>query len=137
MFSELKKYEIGNIIKCDYEWEVDKGEPAEWMPHIATLDNYLRGLDRHYYIEDFGTYRIDTVSDFTLKKSNTRSLKIFVETEKYEINFDIGKTNSFKIISKEDNSIVEKKIYEDEDCLTKQLESIFIQNDLIKLERIK
>ena len=137
VFSELKKYEIGNIVKCDYEWEVDKGEASEWMPHISSLDNYLRKLDRQYYIEDFGTYRIDDVTDFTLKKSNTRSLTIFVETEKYSIKVNLGKTNGFEILSKKDNSVVEKKIYEDEDCLVNQLESIFIQNDLIKLERLK
>lgn len=137
VFSELKKYEIGNIIKCDYEWEVDRGTPSEWMPHIASLDNYLRKLDRQYYIEDFGTYRIDDVTDFTLRKSNVRSLTLFVETDKFQIKVNLGKTNGFEIVSKVDNSIVEKKIYEDEDCLIQQLESIFVQNDLLKLERLK
>jgi hypothetical protein len=136
IFEVLKKYEIGNIIKCDYEWEVDGGIPSEWVPHIISIDNYLKENNLKFYIKDFGTYRIDNISDFTLKKSNARSLKIYLKTDNADITLELGKENSYKIFFKL-NGMVEKNTYENEDCLLQQLKSIFIQNDLIKLERLK
>jgi hypothetical protein len=133
----LKKYDIGNIVKCDYEWEVDTGDPSEWISHIISLDNYIRKLDKQYYIEDFGTYRIDDVSDFSIKKSNTKNLNMCIETELLAITVNLGKTNSFEIISKKDNSILEKKIFEDEGYLAQQLELIFMQDIPIKLQPIR
>lgn len=134
---ELKKYDIGNIVKCDYEWWIDKGEPSEWISHIISLDNYIRKLDKQYYIEDFGTYRIDDVSDFSIKKSDTKNLNMCIETELFIISVNLGKTNSFEIISKKDNSVLEKKIFEDENYLAQQLEAIFVQDTPIKLQPIR
>lgn len=136
IFEVLKKYEIGNIIKCDYEWEIDNSTPSEWVHHIISIDNYLKENNLKFYVKDFGTYRIDDVSDFTIKQTAARSLKIYLETNKADIILELGKENSYSIISKLDN-IVEKNTYENEDCLLQQLNSIFIQNDLTKLERLK
>ena len=127
-FSEVFTKLDGKIIKCVYDWTIDRNNISEWAYHIISIDNYIRQLDNQFYIKEAGEYTIDNVSNVAIRVGSTRTLNIKIKTETTEADINLGKTNSISI----GNEYFE---YPDEDCLSKQISKIFA-NETEILERL-
>lgn len=123
-----------DIISVRHNWVLDKAEVSEWIPHIISIDNYVRGTSNEYYNSDIGTHRIDDKSSFTITKG-MRNLNTTIETFNEIINLYFGITNQVLIVSKQENMSAQAG-YQNEDCLTNQLKDIFTNNEKLRLERL-
>lgn len=117
------------IVSMKYTWQVEQHAAQEWLYHIISLDNYIKGLDNELYINDYGSYNIDAISQVEILKNNQRHCKIDIETIQSDYTIELGKAN--KIIR--ENLVI--KHQDNEDCLGKQISEIFTDS-IEKLERL-
>lgn len=134
IFRMLQKYNIGKITKCNYNWEIDKGEISEWFYHILSIDNFLKGKRNFMKVENSGIDIIDEISNYSLVKSTERNLLIDLETKEYVVKIKLGKTNSMEITKR--NDFTKIMDFQNEDCLFKQLQEIFLFENFELLERL-
>jgi len=134
IFSMLRSYNIGKILKCNYNWEIDRGEISEWFYHILSIDNFLKGKINFMNVEDNGTGILDDVSNYSLTKNENRNLLIDLETKEYVVKIKLGKTNSLEITKR--NDFTKILDFQNEDCLFKQLQEIFLFENFELLERL-
>ena len=127
--------EFTDIRKIHYSWQIDKDDISEWVPHIISIDNFIKGTYNEYYTSEEGTHTIDDISSFTVKRSMLRLLRIHVECGHEDIYINLGKTNNI-LIKKKNLDIVGNLEYKEEDCLLKQLKHIIKDVDNLKLERL-
>lgn len=98
VFKFLKEYKrISNFTQIDYNWDVEKGDISEWVYHIISIDNFLKNTNNRIYVQDEGTYRIDNKSDFVIKRSENRNLKIYLQSDSYNLKISLGKNNIMEI----------------------------------------
>lgn len=118
-----------NIIKCHYEWTIEKGEISEWAHHIISIDNYIKKTNNQPDITLPGDYILDSISECSIKFGSERKLKIDVTTDNTQFNIVLGKTS---------NSIYnsETTLEFNEDCLEKQITDIVSNIKNTKLERL-
>jgi hypothetical protein len=135
VFDLIKETDTEDILKIDYNWVVEKGDPKEWGYHIVSIDNFLRNTNNFRDINDFGIYRIDHISDISLKLGSARKLSIDISTNYYNYHVNLGLTNSISAIHNNTKEIIEREFI-NEDCLMMQLQSIFKDTNELKLERI-
>jgi len=124
-----------DIISIIYEWTIDKGDVSEWIPHIISIDNYLKNTNNESYAKRYGSYRIDKISKFVIVKDSFRNLKIKVLTKENEINMHIGVSNSI-VIGRRDGSVTATTGYSNEDTLGNQLKDIITNTENLRLERL-
>jgi len=133
IFKFLEFKGIDKFNQIDYNWEIEKGEISEWCYHIISLNNFLRKNNNRMIVREEGTYRIDESSDFVIKRSENRNLVIYLQTDSYEIKITLGKSNILEYTEDKDNRKIE---FQNEDCLLKQLQEIFIFKNNKVLERL-
>lgn len=123
----LKEQET--ICGIKYNWYVEQHSAQEWMHHIVSIDNYLKNNNCDLYVEHYGHYVIDSISQVNIVKSEIRSLIIEIETTAADYTIELGKTN----ILKRGPTIL--NMVENEDCLSEQISQI-INAKKEKLERL-
>lgn len=129
--SILEKFLKYNETICGikYIWNVDQHAAQEWLYHIVSIDNYIKNTNNNLFIEDYGIYDIDALSQVQIIKSQERSCKIEIETNSADYIIELGMTNKLY----RNHLVVESQ--DSEDCLDKQLSSI-INGNREKLERL-
>lgn len=126
---------VKNFKKINYTWKIDKSVPSEWAFHIFSIDNYLKNKNNKMLIQNYGDYSIDSISSFSITESDTRSMVIDIETAEYKIKITLGTHNTLSY--KEDGNELEKHfVFQNEDCLHKQLRDIFLFKDNSIIERL-
>jgi hypothetical protein len=128
-YSNVFDHMVGNIIKCYYEWTIEKGEISEWAYHIISIDNYIKKTNNQLDIVLPGNYILDSISECSIQFGNERKLKIYITTDTHQFNIVLGKTS---------NSIYNGKttLEFNEDCLGKQITDILDNIKNTKLERL-
>jgi hypothetical protein len=132
IFKILSKIK-NEVKKINYNWKIDKSTVSEWAYHIISIDNYIKNKNNKMIIRDEGIYRIDDISNFEIVKSEERQIYIDIETSNITIKITLGKNNSLSII---EEGITKKFDFQNEDCLFKQLQDIFIFKEINVLERL-
>jgi hypothetical protein len=95
--------DVDKIIKCNYNWGIERNTVSEYLYHIASLDSYLKNKNVEIYHNEYGEYIIDDISTVNISKQFQRRLKIQIETELYTGEFIITKAmNSMTMKSKRD-----------------------------------
>lgn len=123
-----------NIISILHDWTIDKGLISEWIPHIISIDNYIKGLNNQFYISDTGSYLIDNISSVRISQGKTRELKTIIKTMDETIVLTFGTTNNIHIKSK--HGVDAFSGFQNEDCITSQLKDIIINTENLRLERL-
>ena len=123
-----------DIISCRYKWDIEKGDISEWAYHILSIDNYLKDANNQLYVNEPGEYKLDQVSYFSIQQAIERSLRIEIETEQHDIAINLGRDNKVDLKNKKTEELF-NLIYEQEDCLGKQIRSV-INSDTTILERL-
>jgi hypothetical protein len=123
-----------NIISILHDWTIEKGLISEWIPHIMSIDNYIKGSDNQFYVSNAGSYLIDKISSFRIKHGEMRELKTIVKTADETIVLTFGANNSIHIKSK--HGVDAFSTFENEDCITSQLKDIIINTENLRLERL-
>lgn len=117
------------ICGIKYNWAVEQHSAQEWMYHIVSIDNYLKNNNSDLYVEQFGHYVIDSISQVNIIKSKIRSLIIEIETTTADYTIELGNTNSLK------RGSTVLTVVNNEDCLGEQISHI-INDKKEKLERL-
>lgn len=135
VFDVLKDLCSDDITKIDYTWTVEKGDPKEWGYHVLSIDNFIKNTDKYLDVCDFGFHRLDAVSDLILKQGSPRKLSIDIITTQYNYYITLGSTNTISAVHNTTKEVIERE-FVNEDCLNSQLQSIFKDTNVLKLERI-
>lgn len=131
-YSDVFEYLLNlnhKIIKCRYDWIIEKGEISEWAYHIISIDNYIKKTNNQLEIKLPGEYVLDNISNCSILFGKERKLKIEITTDKNQFNIYLGKTSN--IIDTGDTSLEFK-----EDCLEKQIKDVLNNIKNTKLERL-
>ena len=123
-----------NIISILHDWTIDKGLISEWIPHIMSIDNYIKDINNHFYISSPGSYVIDHISTFRISQGEKRELKTVVKTTDETIILTFGTTNNIHIKSK--HGVDAFSGFANEDCITSQLKDVIINTENLRLERL-
>lgn len=124
-----------DIISISYEWTIDKGEVSEWVPHIISIDNYIKNTNNENYAKKYGSHRIDRISKFVIVKDSFRNLKIKILTKEDEIIMHVG-TSTDIAIARRNGSVTATTGYNNEDTLGNQLKDIITNTENLRLERL-
>lgn len=133
IFDVIKQFEVGFIKKSLYTWGINSQDVAEWMPHIVSIDNYIRNVRNYLNINNFGKFQLDSVADVNIYFSEVRKLVAEFETNTHHIEVSFGVNNLVKIINLKTTE-QHKFEFKNEDCLHTQLENIFVKNNVSLLE---
>jgi hypothetical protein len=133
IFDVIKQFEVGLIKKSLFTWGINSQDVAEWMPHIVSIDNYIRNARNHSNINNFGKFKLDSVADVNIYFSEVRKLIAKFETDTHHIQVSFGVNNLVKIINLKTNEQHNFE-FKNEDCLHAQLENIFVKNNVSLLE---
>lgn len=123
-----------NTTSILHDWTIEKGLISEWVPHIMSIDNYIKGSNNQFYVSDPGSYLIDNTSSFRIKHGETRELKTVIKTADETIVLTFGSHNSIHIKNK--HGVDAFSTFENEDCITSQLKDIIINTENLRLERL-
>lgn len=121
------------ICGIKYTWQVELHSAQEWLYHIVSLDNYIKNSSNSFYVKDYGTYEIDSISQFSILKSPTRSCKIEIETTNINYEIELGKNNRLYYSTPKDFHYMIDET--NEDCLGAEITSI-LNGNKEKLERL-
>ena len=128
--------DVDKVIKCTYNWGIERNTVSEYMYHIASIDSYLKNKNVEIYHNDFGEYDIDDVSTVNISKQFQRRLKIQIETELYTGEFIITKAvNSMTMKSKRDRQKIIMSS-RGEDTVSKMISDVVSNEKKIRLERL-
>jgi hypothetical protein len=127
-------FDIDNVIKCNYNWIIEKGEISEFLYHIASIDSYLRKTDTQIYHNETGKYTIDENSKLNIIRGQDRLLNIKLETKLYKAELNLGKENHLSLKNKETKTIYTMSSFR-EDFLGKMILDT-LTNTKNKLERL-
>jgi hypothetical protein len=128
--------DVDKVIKCTYNWGIERNTVSEYLYHIASLDSYLKNKNVEIYHNEYGEYIIDDISTVNISKQFQRRLKIQIETELYTGEFIITKAmNSMTMKSKRNK---QKIILSSrgEDTVSKMINEIVSNEKKIRLERL-
>lgn len=128
-YSNVFDHVSGNIISCEYDWTIEKGEISEWAHHIISIDNYIKKTNNQLDIMFPGDYILDDISKLSIKYGNERKLKIDIETDEHQFNIILGKTSNIIYNG-------ETTLEFNEDCLEKQIIDVLHNTKNTKLERL-
>lgn len=128
VFDKFKSYGE-TIVEMKYNWNVEQHHAQEWLYHIVSIDNYIKGTDNFLYVDDYGSFTLDGISQINIEKSHTRSTQIEIDTNVCSYVIKLGSTNS--LIK---GALVIEEI-KNEDCLGLQINAI-LANNIEKLERL-
>ena len=134
IFDVLEPFK-NDIISISYEWTVDNGEVSEWVPHIISIDNYIKNTNNENYANKYGSHRIDKTSKFVIVKDSFRNLKIKILTKEDEITMHVG-TSTDIAIARRNGSVTATTGYSNEDTLGNQLKDIITNTENLRLERL-
>ena len=134
IFDVLEPFK-NDIISISYEWTIDKGEVSEWVPHIISIDNYIKNTNNENYANKYGSHRIDKTSKFVIVKDSFRNLKIKILTKEDEITMHVG-TSTDIAIARRNGSVTATTGYSNEDTLGNQLKDIITNTENLRLERL-
>jgi len=123
-----------NLISILHDWTIDKGLISEWIPHIISIDNYIKNTDNQFYTSNPGSYIIDGISNFRISFGESRDLKTIIKTKDEAIVLNFGLTNSIHI--KSNHGVDAYSSFENEDCITAQLKDIILNTGNLRLERL-
>ena len=128
--------DVDKIIKCNYNWGIERDTVSEYLYHIASLDSYLKNKNIEIYHNECGEYIIDDISAVNISKQFKRRLKIQIETELYIGEFIITKAvNSMTMKSKRDKQkIIISSM--SEDTVSKMISEIVSNEKKLRLERL-
>ena len=135
VFNLLKNISSEVIMKIDYFWTIEKGEPKEWAYHILSIDNFIKKIKNPNNIDTFGFHRLDSISDVILKQGSSRKLSIDITTRENVYYIDLGLTNHITKVNTATKEVSEQEFVH-EDCLMNQLQSIFQDKNVSRLEGI-
>lgn len=135
VFNLLKNISSEVIIKINYFWTIEKGEPKEWAYHILSIDNFIKKIKNPNNIDTFGFYKLDSISDVIIKQGSSRKLSTEISTQENVYYIDLGVTNRITKVNKATREVSEQEFI-NEDCLMHQLQSIFQDNNVSRLEGI-
>ena len=128
--------DVDKIIKCTYNWGIERDTVSEYLYHIASLDSYLKNKNVEIYHNEYGEYIIDDISTVNISKQFQRRLKIQIETELYTGEFIITKSmNSMTMKSKRDKQKIIMSS-RGEDTVSKMISDIVSNEKKIRLERL-
>ena len=128
--------DVDKIIKCTYNWGIERDTVSEYLYHIASLDSYLKNKNVEIYHNEYGEYIIDDISTVNISKQFQRRLKIQIETELYTGEFIITKAvNSMTMKSKRDKQKIIMSS-RGEDTVSKMISDIVSNEKKIRLERL-
>lgn len=134
IFDVLKGYS-SDILKVFHNWTVSNSKIEEWVPHIVSIDNFIRGTTNSYYTNEEGNHKLDPQSHFNIVFGKERILETSIETSSENIKINFGIDNSVVVTSKS-GSIYTAVTIEKEDVLQKQLEDIIKDSENTILERL-
>ena len=134
IFDVLEPFK-NDIISISYEWTVDNGEVSEWVPHIISIDNYIKNTNNENYAKKYGSHRIDKISKFVIVKDSFRNLKIKILTKEDEITMHVGMSTDIAI-ARRSGAITATTGYSNEDTLGNQLKDIITNTENLRLERL-
>jgi len=129
-----KTFDVDSVIKCNYNWIIEKGEISEFLYHIASIDSYLRKTNTQIYHNESGKYKIDENSKLNIIRGQNRLLNIKLETNLYKAELNIGKDNHLSLRNKETKAIYTMSSFK-EDFLGKMILDA-LTNTKNKLERL-
>ena len=128
--------DVDKIIKCTYNWGIERDTVSEYLYHIASLDSYLKNKNVEIYHNEYGEYIIDDISTVNISKQFQRRLKIQIETELYTGEFIITKAmNSMTMKSKRDKQKIIMSSH-GEDTVSKMINEIVSNEKKLRLERL-
>jgi S-adenosylmethionine:diacylglycerol 3-amino-3-carboxypropyl transferase len=117
------------IISIKYNLTIDQDNLKEWAYHIVLINNFIRGKKISKYDFVYGPNTIDQVSYSFITLSNNRNFEIIVRLFNEEFRINLGRNNS---IASKDTTLV----YENEDCLLKQLKDVIFNFPNSRIERL-
>jgi len=120
----LKKFNLNIIKSIRYSLIINSNNVSEWVPHILSIDNFIRNKENSFVIDSFGIYKIDSNVTLGIYNKNFRRMSAYIDTESYYFILDFGINNSISIFSKIRKKF-KKFTFIHEDCLRKQLTYIF------------
>jgi len=137
IFNQLTSgLDVDKVIKCNYNWGIERDTVSEYLYHIASLDSYLKNKNVELYHNDFGEYVIDDISTVHISQRFQRKLKIQIETELYTGEFIIAKAmNSMTMKSKRNKQKIIMSS-RGEDTVGKMISDIVSNDKKIRLERL-
>lgn len=128
--------DVDKIIKCNYNWGIERDTVSEYLYHIASLDSYIKNKNVEIYHNECGEYIIDDISTVNISKQFQRRLKIQIETELYAGEFIITKAmNSMTMKSKRDKQKIIMSSM-GEDTVSKMINEIVSNEKKLRLERL-
>lgn len=117
------------IISIKYNLTIDQDNLKEWSQHIVSIDNFIKGKKISKYNFVYGPNTIDQISYSYITLSNTRSFEIIIKLFNQEFRINLGKDNSIILRN-------ETLVYENEDCLLKQLKDVIFNFPDSRIERL-
>lgn len=133
VFNVIKQIDIGLIKKTEYKWGVNSQNVSEWVPHILSIESYIKSVRNSVDIRDFGKFQLDSGADVEIYFSEKRKLIAKYETTDHCIELSFGVDNVVNIVDLKTTENF-KFEFKNEDCLYSQLENILIKNDVSVLE---
>lgn len=130
----LKKFDLNKIVSIKYSLMINSDNVSEWVPHILSIDNFIRNKENTSFIHRFGTYNIDTNVTLEICKKKIRKMTAYIDTTSFNFIINFGKDNSLSIFSKRKNRLKTFSFF-DEDCLKKQIYHIF-NDKVITLQKL-
>jgi len=130
----LKKFDLNKIVSIKYSLMIDSDNVSEWVPHILSIDNFIRNKENTTFIHRFGIYSIDKNVSLKICKKKIRKITAYIDTTSFNFIINFGKDNSLSIYSKRKNRI-KNLSFLDEDCLKKQIFHIF-NDKTINLQKL-
>ena len=128
--------DVDKIIKCNYNWGIERNTVSEYLYHIASIDSYLKNKNVEIYHNEYGEYIIDNISTVNISKQFQRRLKIQIETELYTGEFIITKAvNSMTMKSKRDKQKIIMSS-RGEDTVSKMIDEVVSNEKKLRLERL-
>jgi hypothetical protein len=128
--------DVDKVIKCTYNWGIERDTVSEYLYHIASIDSYLKNKNIEIYHNEYGEYIIDDISTVNISRQFQRRLKIQIETELYTGEFIITKAmNSMTMKSKRDKQKIIMSS-RGEDTVSKMISDIVSNEKKIRLERL-
>lgn len=121
---------INNIESINHSWEIDKSSKKEWLYHLISIDNFLKNKDTIFFTNTYEKFRIDYISQGSIKTTATRNLKTTIKTKSSTIELQFGIDNKV---------LIDNKIHLEcfkEDCLEEQLKCILLYNNTSKLQKV-
>ena len=120
----LKKFDLNIIKSIKYSLIINSNNVSEWVPHIFSIDNFIRNKDNISFIDNFGNHALDNNVILEICKKNFRKIIVYLDTPSFYFIINFGRDNKISIFSKFKNKF-RSFTFLNEDCLGKQLAYIF------------